>query len=142
MASPNGVTLCNAEAVLVGLKGISWGVLALVLLVSSEAAASNYVEAVGSVSIDKTCRKTTISDLKVLVTEETPMGYGRPRWVQMDEKGLFTLLVSKSYKYSFQVKLKAEGYFHLDGNAVFDPTYAENRPALVAKCWEEEVKKT
>ncbi len=127
---------------MVGLKSISWGVLALWVLISSEAAASNYVEAVGSVTIDKTCGKTAIGDLKILVSEETPMGYSRPRTVPMDEKGVFSMLVSKSYKYTFQVKLKEELYLHLEGRASFDPNYAENQPSLVATCSKSEPKKT
>lgn len=126
---------------MVGLKRVSWGLIVLSILIGSEAAASNYVEAVGTVTIDKTCGKTAIGELKVLVTEETPMGYSRPRWVPMDEKGTFSVLVSKSYKYTFQVKLIAELYLHLDGKASFDPSYAENKPTLVAACWQEEVKK-
>ncbi len=126
---------------MVGIKGISWGLLALAILISSEAAASSYVEATGTVSIDKTCGKTAIADMKVLVVEETPIGYSRPRWVPMDEKGVFSVLLSKSYKYQFYVKLKAEGFLHLDGKARFDPTYPENSPALIATCWQEAEKK-
>lgn len=125
-----------------GLKRVSLGVIALWVMIGSEAAASNYAEAVGSVTIDKTCGKTAITDLKVLVWEDTPMGYSRPRSVPLDEKGVFAMLVSKSYKYTFQVKLKDELFLHLDGKGTFDPNYAENRPDLVATCWREEPKKT
>jgi hypothetical protein len=125
---------------LIVLKRVSWGLIALSVLVGSEAAASNYAEAVGTVTIDKTCGKTAITDLKVLVLEETPMGYSRARRVPMDEKGMFSVLVSKSYKYTFQVKLIDEVFVRLEGKASFDPTYSENKPTIVATCSQVEQK--
>jgi len=127
---------------LVGLKGILWWFFGLVMLAGSEAAASSYMEASGSVSIDKSCGKMTLDDIKVLVRDETPLGNGRPQRVPLDAKGSFSVLLSKSYKYTFQVRLKAEGYLNLDGAAMFDPTYPEIKPTLVARCLADEVKKT
>jgi len=115
-------------------KVFAWGLLAVFMIGSSDAAAVSHVEANGTVSIDKSCRKTDLKDLKVIVLDESPLGSSRPLWVPIGEGGDFSVFLSKSYQYNFQVLRKGKGTAKLNGSARFDPAYPEKRPHLVATC--------
>ena len=100
-----------------------------------QAQAAGYSEVTGMLQIDeKSCPSVTLSQLKVVATQESVLGYLQAQATLMDNDGRFSVVLSRSYDYIFQVVANGYQTFEVSGETRYDPRYPDKQPVLTASC--------
>lgn len=122
------------------MKLIHWFFSLYVLTVAGTSLAGGHRSVSGEVVLSKSCGKTSTSEFRLLIQQETPIDYARYQLVPIEENGTFSVLLHESYHYNFRVIAAGDRRQESLGGVRFEYQQVGQVPVITATCKEPDVK--